>query len=107
MKVDRQQSAPGHGPHYLGCWLWELAYKRFSSTGCQPDTRWFSNIDAEPFISAHHGLSALRFNDGAFQGDINVGLHDGRLQTPERVSSPDTTGPSSPNSSLATPIPGC
>jgi hypothetical protein len=49
----------------------------------------------------------LRFKDSAFRRDLNVRLHGSRLQKPERVSSPDRTGPSSPNSSLATPIPGC
>jgi hypothetical protein len=52
-------------------------------------------------------LCTLRFKDGEFRHDVNVRPHGGRLQTPERVSSLDRTGPSSPNSSLATPILGC
>jgi hypothetical protein len=48
---------------------------------------------ALPFISATMDGLPLRFKDGAFQRDVNVRLHGGRLQKPERVSSPDRTGP--------------
>jgi hypothetical protein len=53
------------------------------------------------------GRCTLKFKYGEFRRDVNVRPHGGRLQTREKVSSPDRTGPSSPNSSLATPIPRC